>query len=85
LKLNIFVLSVLFLAGIVCGVNWGRLIYNFENVWPEERQGLHRLNQLMEPDKTDRLAMITITAKQQYIISALGDQYTVQVRIVEKP
>ena len=77
-------LIVVFIIVFILGINVGRWIHHPENIWPEERGGIQRLNQMMKDDHTERLAVIALTQKQDYLISALPQEYRIALRLEKR-
>jgi hypothetical protein len=81
---SFWTLAGVFVFGLVVGINWAMFEYSYSNIWPEERGGLKKLNELLKNDKTDRLAMVVLTQKQQVAISAMEENIGIQLGLLEK-
>lgn len=62
------------LIGLIAGYNIGIKSTEYKYVWEPERNGLTQLNNIMKNDKTERLAIVTITQQGIYSVQNLQQE-----------
>jgi len=70
----------IFVLGIAVGYNYGAL----RNIWDWETGSLEKLNRDIAFDKSDRLALIIMTEKNQYVLSRIDPKYELKLVVREK-
>ena len=72
-KLDLFWVVIIFLCGIVLGVNWENYEGGMHYFWRDGNGGMKQFVDALKKDNTERLGMALITEKGVYRICSLKD------------